>query len=256
MSGKKRHEEHENLERWLVSYADFITLLFAFFTVMYALGSTESQKYKEAAEAIQKAFMSGGWLFPSKKAPFSPLDGQKQSSQQSPAPAESGAYSKADQEALEKLIAQIRDAFHRSTGVKMMPGELGVIKTEDGFKIRLGENVFFRAGSAKLQKEYAPLLVEVTKRIAKLNYRIEVEGHTDSTAGTAEKDNWQLSVDRAYNLMRFMTDGVGFPKKKISVAGYGDAQPISDNDTTEGRSRNRRVEISVITPKPIRSTVW
>lgn len=253
---KKPHEEHENLERWLVSYADFITLLFAFFTVLYALGSTESKKYKETAEAIQRAFMSGGWIFPKKSAPFNPIDGKKDQPQESSPAHNSGKLSQADQETLEKLLAQIRDAFHRSTGVKMMPGELGVIKTEDGFKIRLGENIFFKSGSAKLRKGYVPLLIEITKRVRQLNYRVQVEGHTDNAVGPSEKDNWQLSIDRSYNLMRFMTDGVGFPKNKISVAGYGDSQPISDNDTLEGRARNRRVEISVITPKPLSASVW
>ncbi len=257
MAVKKRHEEHENLERWLVSYADFITLLFAFFTVLYALGSTESKKYKETAEAISRSFMSGGWIFPQKAAPFTPINGEKSQLQDVNPPADgSSTISKADQEALQKLIAQIRDAFHRSTGVKMMEGQLGVIKTEDGFKIRLGENIFFKSGSSRIQKEYAPVLIEITKRIKALNYRVQVEGHSDANVGVAEKDNWQLSVDRSYNLMRFMTHGVGFPKHKISVAGFGDTQPIAENDTPEGRARNRRVEISVITPKPSNNSIW
>lgn len=261
MAIKKHQEEHENLERWLVSYADFITLLFAFFTVLYALGSTESKKYKEAAEAIEKAFMSGAWIFPQKSPPFHPIDRQKSSGSGSEPVAESGSevgeegVFKADQE-LEKLLAKIRDAFHRSTGVKMIPGEIGLIKTEEGFKIRLGENILFKSGSAKLQKEYAPLLLEITKRIKQLKYRIQVEGHTDAAVGMSERDNWQLSFDRSYNLMKFMTDGVGFPHEKISVAGFGDAVPISDNNTPEGRARNRRVEISVITPRPINKTNW
>ncbi|MBI1859965.1 MAG: flagellar motor protein MotB [Deltaproteobacteria bacterium] len=253
---KKHQEEHENMERWLVSYADFITLLFAFFTVLYALGSTESRKYKEAAESIQKAFMSGGYIFPQKSAPFTPLKGEKSQLQEIPPSSENGTMSKADQEALQKLVAQIRDAFNRSTGVKMMEGELGVIKTEDGFKIRLGENVFFKSGSAKLQKDYVPLLIEITKRIMQLNYRVQVDGHSDAAPGVAEKDNWQLSIDRSYNLMKFMTEGIGFPKNNISVAGYGDSQPIAENETPEGRARNRRVEISVITPRSARDNAW
>jgi chemotaxis protein MotB len=257
MSGPRRkHEEHENLERWLVSYADFITLCFAFFTVMYALSSTDAKKMKALSESLQRAFMPGSWIFPQKGDPFTPLQKSRDESQAPANPADSGQFSKADEEEIKKLVAELRDAFHRSTGVKMIPGEMGVIKTEDGFKIRLGESVFFKSGSAKLQRQYAPFLINIANKLKRLNYRIQVEGHTDAETANTDMDNWKLSLERAHNLMRFMIDGVGFPREKISVAGYGDTQPLADNDTPEGRAQNRRVEISVIVPRPVADNVW
>src|SRR3989338_3739777 len=102
MAKKKHHEEHENLERWLVSYADFITLLFAFFTILYALSQTDKAKYKEAVESIQRAFQSSGGVFPLKGTPFSPYEKTENKGTQTPS-LDPGKMSKSEQAAMEKL---------------------------------------------------------------------------------------------------------------------------------------------------------
>jgi chemotaxis protein MotB len=122
-----------------------------------------------------------------------------------------------------------------------------VYRTETGFKIRLAENILYRPGSDKLRKENVPFIYEVGKHLSTLGLPIQIEGHTDNREPASGMNNWQLSLSRSYNIVRFLVEGSQFPKSKLSAAGFGDASPISDNDTIEGRRKNRRVEISVIT---------
>jgi chemotaxis protein MotB len=244
---KKKHEEEEKLERWLVSYADFITLLFAFFTVLYALSQTDKTKYKSAAESIQRAFMSAGGIFALKGMPFTPFDKPPdKGSQVPPSPESEGKMNTAENESMDKMKQQIRALFETSTGLSIKHGDIEVWKTEEGFKIRLSEKMLYRPGSDLLKKEDVPFLYVLGKKLGRLGLNIQVEGHTDSRHNGSE-NNWQLSLNRSYNVVRFMIDGAGFPRNQISVAGFADTKPISDNDTPEGRARNRRVEISVFT---------
>lgn len=263
MAKKQHHEEHENLERWLVSYADFITLLFAFFTILYALGQTDKAKYKNAIENIQRAFTSAGGIFPLKGTPFTPFDKPPdKGSQVPPGAQDAGKYSKAEEAALGRIAEQVRGIFERSTGLASESDEVDVVKTPSGFKIRLGEAMIFAPGSDKLKREQAPFLFEMGKRLANLNLPIQIEGHWDSGELTgrgpaAEKQAWDLASGRSYNIVKFLTDGTGFPKNLISMGVFGDNQPIASNDSPEGRAKNRRVEISITTPdKEIPELNW
>lgn len=254
MAKKKHHEEHENLERWLVSYADFITLLFAFFTVMYALSSTDKEKYKSAVESIQNSFTHAGSIFPQKGAPFTPFDKPAAMGSKSPtSPTNENQMSK-DQEALIRRMAeQIRGVFERATGVSAQEEDVEVLKTPMGFKIRLGEAMLFAPRSAKLKRNQVPFLMELGKRLATLDLPIQVEGHSDSgellNRGTLnEKEAWDLSSQRSYNIVRFLIDGTLFPRSKISMGVFGNTLPIAEENTPEARAKNRRVEISVATP--------
>lgn len=256
MSKKRPHEEHENLERWLVSYADFITLLFAFFTILYALSQTDKAKYKNAIESIQRAFMSSGGVFPLRGSPFNAFDKPPDKGSLAPTgPKEFGPFSKAEAEILGKIAEQVRGIFEASTGFSARPDEMDVVRGTEGFKIRIGEAMLFNESSSKLRKGEVGFLLELGKRIAKLGLVVQIEGHADSLEGKQRKlasvtdfPAWELSLTRAYNIMKFMVEGAGVPKEKISIAGYGDSQPLAENDSPEGRARNRRVEFSIITP--------
>lgn len=254
MAKKKHHEEHENLERWLVSYADFITLLFAFFTILYALGQTDKSKYKQAIESIEKSFTTSGGIFPLKGNPFSPFDKPADSGSKVPPSAkDSGKFSK-DEEAMMKRIAeQVRGIFEKATGFASADEDVEVLKTPIGFKIRLGETMLFAPRSAKLKRSQVPFLFELGKRLGELGLPIQVEGHSDNgeflDRGTAsEKEAWDLSSQRSYNIVRFLIDGTNFPKTRVSMGVFGNTQPLAEEDSTEARAKNRRVEISVATP--------
>jgi chemotaxis protein MotB len=248
MAKKHKHEEHENLERWLVSYADFITLLFAFFTVLYATSQKDSAKYKQVAESISKSFLSSGGIFPLKSHPFVPFEKSPEKGTPTPvSPDDAGKNPKDEQAALERVREKIESIFEKATGLSVKHGDVEVYRTETGFKIRLAENILYRPGSDKLRKENVPFIYEVGKHLATLGLPIQIEGHTDNREPASGMNNWQLSLSRSYNIVRFLVEGSQFPKSKLSAAGFGDASPISDNDTIEGRRKNRRVEISVIT---------
>ena len=249
MARKKKPEEHENLERWLVSYADFITLLFAFFTVLYALSMTDKAKYKQAVENVQRAFQSAGGIFPLRGSPFTPFNRpMDRGSKLPPGAADSGGFSKTGDEGADRVAEQIRGLFERTTGFDLRKGEVGVERTEGGYKIRLGEAMLFHPGSAKLRKEHVPFLLEMGKKLQRVGAPIQIEGHTDKAPRETQEASWSLSVSRPYHVLRFLVDAVDFSAEKVAIAGYGDTQPISDNETDEGRRRNRRVEISVFAP--------
>lgn len=250
MARKKKHPEHENLERWLVSYADFITLLFAFFTVLYALSQQEKVKYKDAVQNVQRSFLSAGGIFSLKGFPFSPFErAPDRGTPVPPAPQEKGPFSKSDdKEFIKGLEDQINGSFHDTTGMNLEPGAVEVVQTEDGVRIRLGEYLLFRPGSAKIKTENMRFMYEVGKRLGKLGVELEVEGHSDTTPAVSKEANWQLSIERAFNVVQFMVEGTKYPMDKISLSGYGDTRPIADNETNQGRERNRRVELVLKVP--------
>jgi len=245
---KKKHPEHENLERWLVSYADFITLLFAFFTVLYAISQSDKAKYQKAVENIQRSFLSAGGIFPLKGTPFVPFEKPPGlGSEAPPSHTESGAFGKSSATA-ERAQEQLRGIFMKTTGLGLSDAQIDVVNTDSGYKVRLGEAILFKPGSDKLRKEYVPFMFELSQRLSQLGVKIQIEGHSDATPYQTKQTNWELSISRAYHIVQFFVDGASFPQERISLAGFGDTQPIASNDTPEGRSKNRRVEISIITP--------
>lgn len=250
MARKKKPEEPENLERWMVSYADFITLLFAFFTVMYALSLTDQNKYKQAIENIQRAFLSAGGIFPLRGSPFVPFERPADRGSAVPPSVDDnqGRYSKEKLSSMEKIKTQLRGLYSRTTGLELANDSVDILPTEKGYQIRLGEYVLFNPGSDKLKRENLPFLYEMGKRLVELNSSIQVEGHSDISPGRTPEENWRLSIDRAFNVAQFLLVGVGFKKELLSISGFGDTRPIADNNTPEGRSKNRRVEVSVVAP--------
>lgn len=262
MAKKKHHEEHENLERWLVSYADFITLLFAFFTILYALGQTDKAKYKNAIESIQKAFRSGGGVFPLRGSPFTPYSKEADhGSQVPPSDKDSGQYSLSEAQMLSRIREEVEGLFQKTTGLSPEAEDVEVVKSPEGFKIRLGEALLFKAGSDKIRRENVPFLYEMGKRLGRMDTPIQVEGHSDGIEKGRNPSSsdaaYELSLSRSFNMYRFLVQGAKFPKDKISLAAYGDSQPLAANDSPEGRQRNRRVEISVVTPDhEIKTMPW
>lgn len=252
MARKHKHEEHENLERWLVSYADFITLLFAFFTVMYATSISDKAKMQQLSESIQKAFLSSGGLFPLKQAALvTPFDNAPATNSETPpSRSNNGAYSKNDQTAVDRIQENLESLFEKTTGLALKHGDLEVYRSEQGFKIRLNESLLYRGTSDKIRKDHIPFLYEVGQRLARLGVKIQTEGHTDNA------ENWQLSLNRSFNVAQFLVEGSKFPKDNISVSGFGDTRPIAPNDTPQGRAKNRRVEISVISEVQLNELPW
>ncbi len=246
MGIKKKVHEEEKLERWLVSYADFITLLFAFFTVMYALSLKETSQKQEAIEAIERAVQSGGGPYSLKGIPFTPFTQAPNQGALSPPPADALGQQAHSREAMERVQEKIEKLFEKNTGLSLAPHDIEVFATKDGFRIRLSESTLFGSGSARIKRENVPFLYEMGQRLKALGMEIQVEGHTDNVR-PADKTNWQLSLDRSVNIAKFLVEATDYPQNKLGISGFGDTQPISSNRSREGRARNRRVEIAVIT---------
>lgn len=232
MGRKKKHEEHANHERWLVSYADFITLLFAFFTSMYAISSVNEGKFRVLSESLSVAFNPS--LFTSSKVMDGPRFVKEQRSHevQAASSMSSNNYQKI-QSALKKLETDKR---------------LALVVDEQRITIRLTESSLFEGGTDRLLPEATEVLDEIAVVLKDLPNSLRVEGHTDNIpVRTAQyPSNWDLSSARAIRILKYFFEVHGFDPSKLSAAGYGEFRPVETNDTPSGRAKNRRVDIMVM----------
>lgn len=232
MARKKKHEEHENHERWLVSYADFITLLFAFFTSLYAMSSVNEGKYRVLSESLAVSFNSsiynsGGHA---NGASF-----VKQGSRNITSDFRSVFSNRYD---------KIRDALKELEKNK----KLSFVIDENTLTIRISESVLFTPGKDQLIDDAHPVLDEVISILSALPNNIRIEGHTDNIPINTERfpSNWDLSSARAIAILKYFIKEHGFDPARLSALGYGEYRPIDTNDTPSGRLKNRRVDIMVI----------
>ncbi|MCX5724475.1 MAG: OmpA family protein [Nitrospirae bacterium] len=231
---KKKHEEHENHERWLVSYADFITLLFAFFVVMYSVSSVNEGKFRTVSESIKAA------LHPIVSPHVSPTPfqvGHNASASISPnlAPSRDLAVRRL------REVVKLLQSNGQSDRIRMIE------KGDSDIVLSLPELVLFQAGEANLRAEAMPILQALAEVLIELDRQVKVQGHTDNVPiRTAQfPSNWELSAIRAVMVVRAMHELYGVPIQNLSAVGYADSQPVNDNATPANRAKNRRVEIVV-----------
>jgi len=234
MSKKKKHEEHENHERWLVSYADFITLLFAFFTSLYAMSSVNEGKYRVLSESLAVSFNSSVHNSGGKASGVSFV---KQGSRNITSDFRSVFSNKYD---------KIRDALKELEKNK----KLSFIVDEDMLTIRISESVLFTPGADQLIDDAHPVLDEVIAILKGLPNSVRIEGHTDNIPINTERfpSNWDLSSARSIAILKYFIKEHGFEPSRLSALGYGEYRPIDTNDTPSGRLKNRRVDIMVLNP--------
>ena len=223
---KKKHAEHENLERWLISYADFITLMFAFFVVMWSM-RTDNPPSKPVIEGIKRAFNAFG---------------EKSSAQETIVAIQAVGASQAIF-TVEPMYQSIVDAMKKS-GVK----GVSVHKVDRGVVIRIPDEALFQPGEAVISENFKATLYKTGTILKDMPNNFQIEGHTDNIPIKTSNypSNWELSVARATAIMHYLVDVVGLPPQRFAVAGYSEYQPIASNDTLEGRSKNRRVDIVVV----------
>lgn len=252
MARKKKPPEHENLERWLVSYADFITLLFATFVVLYALSQVDISEYIKLEEAMKAAFSPSSLMesmdsFLDNTKSESPVDAKSADSVVSPLMLEymSPAY---EQRSYEEIDQEIKDATKK--------GELEGVKseiTDKGLVITFSEDLIFNPGSATLTPKALVSLNKVGVMITEkfvLHY-IRVEGHTDNSPimSFVFPSNWELSSARSSSIIRHLVGQFKLMPGLFTAVGYGDTRPIADNKTQAGKKRNRRVDIVILRNK-------
>ena len=235
-------------DRWLVSYADFITLLFAFFVVLYAFSKADQKKQREVSASIDTAFRALG-IFPDagRRPSSGPAGSNGADKAVIPMNIVMGeevlgpARVKADLDRIHRELAQTLSNQVATHTVSIHMGR-------DGLVISLREAGFFASGSADLQPATQPTLERIASSLGHSAYDLRVEGHTDNVPiHTAQfGSNWELSTARAVHIARDFLEMKAIPPDRISAAGYAEFHPVAPNDTAEGRAENRRVDLVVL----------
>jgi chemotaxis protein MotB len=228
-------------DRWLVSYADFITLLFGLFVVMFAFARADQKKPAQVSKAIDSAFESMG--------AFGGED------QQGASESNWGAATNAVKDENVLLPAQVKQDLNRmrrdllaTLSAQVAAHTVSLEMGRDGLVISLREAGFFESGSAVPKPEALPTLRQIANKLGPTPYDLRIEGHTDNVPiHTAEFDsNWELSTARATGIARLFLDMKSIPADRLSAAGYAEFHPVATNDTAEGRAENRRVDLVVM----------
>jgi chemotaxis protein MotB len=243
---RRRPRAHSNHERWLVSYADFITLLFAFFVVLYASSQVDRRKVGKLARAIQTGFEEMG-VFPASRTQI-PLNTNSQMpftmAQVIASSPEDSLIPPPEDPDLSILQSDLKEALHNEIALH----EVDLHREPEGLVVSLREFGFFQSGSATIKVESLPALDRIASLLAIRTCGLRIEGHTDNVPiHTAQMaSNWELSTARATELIRLLIVRHRFSPERLSAAGYAEYHPIASNLTLQGRAQNRRVDIVIL----------
>jgi chemotaxis protein MotB len=247
---KRRHRGgheggHENAERWLVSYADFITLLMVFFVVLYSMSQQDSTKFKRISASLQQAFN------------LEVLQGQAAAGISDGGPTMSppidDLINDAEVPTMQRLQNKVQAVVRQmqedtKSGDQVQAPDVTVGMDKEGIVIRLSGSYLFDSGRAELKSNSIGIIDAIASEIKLLPNDIRVDGHTDSTPIDSPRypTNWELSVARSVAVARYLIEGDGVRADRVTAAGHGEFQPLVLNDTREHRAQNRRVEIHLL----------
>lgn len=245
MARKQYEEEPESLDRWLVSYADFVTLLFAFFVVMYSISSVNEEKYKELSASVWAAFRAGT-LTPTliEGGPANehlPVEDEKLLAQSVKRQIELEA---------QKNITKLKNEIELALQPLIQGGQVKIKQSKGLIAIEINDSALFESGGARPQGNSADILTDVGQLLARTQLPIRVEGFSDDIPirNAFFPSNWELSAARAGSIVRLFEES-GIPPERLVAIGRAETQPIADNRTAEGRAQNRRVAISILTDR-------
>lgn len=241
---RKRYDDDvptEHHERWLISYADFITLLFAFFVVMYAISIVNEGKYQQLSDALGDAFGGRGAATQvnTNVEPVLPL---------------SHIVNRKRNEAARREHERM-GVLARDLTATLLPlvksGQVRVTQNARGVSVEINASVLFDQGQALLQPEASEILQAVGGLLRNDPHRIEVEGHTDDVpiASTVYPSNWELSAARASSVVRLFIDS-GVAPARLSALGFAATRPVAPNTDPVGQARNRRVAVMILAALP------
>lgn len=237
MARKKVNRDEPKGDEWLATYSDCVTLLMTFFVLLYAMSSVDENKMRALSQAfrtvmageagdtiLEYSLYNGDVPLIGGEIPTDTIDGEK------------------IEESMYYQVSKFVDEHDLEAVVDIIESDLGVV-------IQLRDNILFETSKSDLRSESKEILDSISGLISSLNNNIVVEGHTDNRPiNTAEfPSNWELSVDRAVNVVRYFVENGKIDPKRLSATGYGEFQPIVDNDTEENMEKNRRVNILIMT---------
>lgn len=271
-SGNRGREGRDGQNRWMITYADLITLLLIFFVILFAMSSLDQEKYGNVISSLQRSFQTGSGLLDGGNGL---LEGQKgkdngqgsealPSAQPSATPdgSKSGASPSATPEATaspsqrelafrqqEAKLAELMTVITQYVTDNNLGDQIFVADKPQGITITLSDRFLFDVGRADLKPDAQPALHQLSGLFRDISAVISIEGHTDNTPvlpSSPYRDNWQLSGERAQSVLRFFLEKEGLSASRFQYAGYADTRPAADNSTASGRQKNRRVEIIVL----------
>ncbi len=241
--GKQKHEEHENHERWIIPYADMVTLLFAFFVVMYSMSQQDLARLKNVSESLQEAFVGhrkGG-------ARTQKIDIMKQQQEPEASPKFLVRRSATNQEIVDELRKKLmQEGFDFIFQNNVSPIQVTI--DSRGVIISISGGFLFEKGATEVSPQVYPVLELIADMIKSTDRQILVEGHTDDQpiVGNIFYSNWELSALRATSTVRLFIERYGIAPGRLTASGYAQYRPIADNSTPAGRDQNRRVEIIML----------
>jgi chemotaxis protein MotB len=251
MRTRRRREEHSNHERWLVSYADFMTLLFALFVVLFASSHHDKKAIQSVSKAVKNGFQEMGAFSSSDSAAENArIAGPTSTGEAQPStvPANAGID-----------MLELQRKLHKALGKEIERQEVVLRMTPEGFVISLHELGFFDSGQAQLMPGAGDKVKRIAEVLMQYGLDMRVEGHTDDVPihNAQFASNWDLSTARAMAVAMMLLNESGVDPKRMSIAGYAQYHPSAGNDTPEGRRANRRVDIVVVSgtsPSPAKSS--
>lgn len=265
---RKKEEAHTNRERWLITYADLITLLMIFFVMMYSMSRVDAEKFRAIADALSVT-LGGGTpaqveLSTSPSGPSLIDSGSPQQNSQIPGPdaepqvnpdynnpsrGEENGEGNANLETL--TIEGIKAKLDQFALDNQIQTKLVSSIEERGLVVSIQDTLLFSSGSAEITPNAHEILQKISSVLAAAPNYIKVEGHTDNLPINTERfpSNWELSVLRATNVVHILIEEGGINSKRLSAAGYGECRPIAENTTVKGRSLNRRVDLVILRSK-------
>lgn len=255
MARRKVVEEPDNHERWMVSYADFVTLLFAFFVVMYAISSLNESKYRVLSDSIINAFRNvsvtpSGQTMVIVPAPMVPPSPATQ------VPTDDEARKKGEQREKQRdKMRNIAQDILKVMAPLIQQGKVRVLETSRGVTIEINDSILFSPGQAQLQPASVKAMRAIADVLVDAEFPIIIEGHTDNVPISTPQfpSNWELSAVRATTVLRLFAD-VGVTADRLTAIGYGETRPVEPNLLADGRARNRRVSILIESAIPEKGT--
>ncbi|WP_250657681.1 flagellar motor protein MotD [Alkalimarinus coralli] len=258
MRRQLEEDESHSKERWLVSYADFITLLFAFFVVMYSVSSVNEGKYKVLSETLEGAFNSAQRTTkPIQIGDHIPRSSGQNEGEQKIQPVESiprGSEGRIKDRT--KGMREIADKFAAEFSGLITDGLVSVNENEDWIEVSLSNKILFKSGDVEPYDEAFPILEQVATILKSHDNALLVEGFTDNIPirTRSHPSNWELSSSRSAAVVRLLAHE-GVDPSRMAAVGYGEYQPVARNDTPEGRSRNRRIVLVISKDPNVRVTL-